>query len=745
MPGTSLTSILKRARHRGGSFLLENESLDAVDTLGIATPRRLFIETEDDVRQLNLDLLPGDRAVVKLVAKGLTHKTELGGVEVVPKAHDTIGAALEAMSLRLTDQRPAGFLVEEFVEHDSQIGGELLLSLRWTDDFGPVVTLGPGGIQAETLSRHFDHGRAAAILSPVLAHGGDLERALEAKTFLSLATESQRGREPVTSLGQLAELVRTLFEFAESALPGDIAELEINPLVFRDGTPVALDALIRLGSEPPPVAPPRPLAKLEHLLKPRTMAIMGVSTKMNPGRIVLDNVLAAGFDPEAIRIVKPGHEMLAGCRCVPDLASLPKSIDLAVLCIGATELPAALEQVIRNQTAESLILIAGGLGERPGSEGRSRALLELLHASRREPRRGPLVNGGNCLGVRSLPGHYDTLFIPRHKLSYPHRPATPLALISQSGALAVAKASCLAELNPLYLVSLGNQIDLTVGDYLEHLEHDSAVRVFACYVEGFRALDGQRWLESAARITQSGRAVVLYRAGRTEAGGRAAATHTASIAGEYAVTRELAAAAGVIVADTLEDFEDLVRLTCALDLRRIDGNRLAALSNAGFECVAAADGVRGLELAAFAPATNRSLDELLAAHHLSAIVGVGNPLDVTPILGDEAFAEAFRLVLADEGVDLGLVGCVPLTGALQTLQPGDGHGEDVRHEESVVRRLGRLWSTTTKAWVAAVDGGPIYDAMAHRLAAEGIPVLRSIDRAVRLLERYAAWRSRSRR
>jgi len=741
---SGLISIHDLADRRRGSFLLETEGLLVVEAAGISTPGHLFVKNSEEARSADLDLLPGSRVVVKVVAEGLAHKSELGGVAFVDKDRDAISDAIEAMAQRLTDYQPSGYLIAEFVEHGQLLGDEILLSVRWTDDFGPVVTLAPGGTQAEFLSRHVEGGRATSILSPTLGEDRQLDQQLAAKAWLSLATEPHRDRQPATSRRELAEVIRRLFTFAEHSLPHEIAEIEINPLVFRDGTAIALDALVRVGSPAPSVAPPRPVAKLQSLLRPRSMAIMGVSKRMNPGRIVLENVLASGFAAEHIHIVKPGCESLAGCACVPDLKSLPAGIDLAVLCIGASELPAAIEEILSNEAAETLILIAGGLGERSGSEAHSQAVSDAVQSTRDSPWGGPLVNGGNCLGVRSVPGRYDTLFIPRHKLSYPSGPAAPLALISQSGALAVAKASCLAELNPRYLMSLGNQIDLTVSDYLSYLSDDAEVRVFACYLEGFRPLDGRRWLEATARITQSGRTVILYRAGRTAAGSLAASSHTASIAGDYAVTRELAAAAGALIAETLEDFEDLVRVACALDSRQLAGRRLGALSNAGFECVAIADAVDELELVQLTQGTRLKLEELLAAHHLSTIVGVGNPLDVTPILGDAAFADAFRLVIDDAEVDVGLVGCVPLTGALQTLPAGDSSPEDVEAAQSVARRLGRLWNATSKPWVAVVDGGPPYDALVGCLAEQGIPVFRSVDRAVRLLETYAAWRLRSR-
>ena len=131
---------------------------------------------------------------------------------------------------------------------------------------------------------------------------------------------------------------------------------------------------------------------------------------------------------------------------------------------------------------------------------------------------------------------------------------------------------------------------------------------------------------------------------------------------------------------------------------------------------------------------------MLDAARLGAIVGVGNPLDVTPILGDAAFAECAAAILGDPCVDVGIVGCVPLSGALQTLAAGTGHTEDVRSPDSVVQRLARLRERSRKAWVAVVDAGPDYDAMAAALDAAGVPCFRNADRALWVFGRYCAWR-----
>ena len=116
------------------------------------------------------------------------------------------------------------------------------------------------------------------------------------------------------------------------------------------------------------------------------------------------------------------------------------------------------------------------------------------------------------------------------------------------------------------------------------------------------------FLRAAREITAGGRTVLLYRAGRTAEGAKASASHTASIAGDYAVTRELARAAGVVVADSLSDFEELVRLFTFLRGKRVEGTRLGAISNAGFECVAFADNLGRFSLPAFDEATGARLE-----------------------------------------------------------------------------------------------------------------------------------------
>ncbi|HSN68226.1 MAG TPA: acetate--CoA ligase family protein, partial [Thermoanaerobaculia bacterium] len=640
----TLQAAVRDARAEGRWTLLEHEAYGFLPLLGIAAPRHLFVPSGSDPAKAAAGVcaaLPGDRSVLKIVASDVLHKTERGGIAFVAKTPASVEAAMRDLDARFADADVRGILAVEQVAFDPSPGGELLLGIRWTADFGPVVTFGFGGVLTEVLDRELRQGRGAAIFSPRSTTEEEIDRVLEGKLVTAIVTGRARGQKERMSRAALRTLIANAMEFASAQVPDPISEIEINPFVALEGRPLALDVLVKLTTALPAApAAARPLEKLERLLRPRSIAVAGVSRAMNPGRVIVTNLATAGFDRAAMTIIKPGEESIDGVRCVPDIASLPGPVDLLVLGISSDQIPAAIDDAIARRAAESIIVIPGGIGEREGSESLESRVRASIAASRATPWRGPLVNGGNCLGVTSRPGNVDTIFLPAWKLRGAQpRAEAPLAIVSQSGAFAAARIAALGSLSPRYVISIGNQIDLTSGDYLEYLAGDPGISVFAVYVEGFRPLDGRRWLEAARRIARSGRPVILYRAGRTPEGSRASASHTAAIAGDAAVVRELATAAGVLVADTLEEFDDLVRLFALLSDRGVTGRRLAAISNAGFETVAFADNLSSFELAQLDGTTRASIEELVRREKLERVVSAGNPLDVNPMMGDAAFAE----------------------------------------------------------------------------------------------------------
>jgi len=736
-------AIAERARAAGRDTLLEPEGLELLTAIGIRVPAWRFVPApaasgpgHQEVNPAVADAvaaLPGDRVVVKVVSSRVRHKTEVGGVAVVARTPDAVLGAMEAMQARL-HHVPDGFTVAELVVHDADPGGELLLALRWTDDMGPVVAVGAGGILTEALAADLRPGADIAIVSPALTPADRFVPAIAGATAVRLATSSLRSKPPRLDPAILGDTVARLAALAP-LLPDELLELEINPAAVAEGGLVALDVLVTLGHAGPATRAARPLGNVARLLRPRSIAIVGVSSGMNPGRVILGNILRDGFDPAAITVIKPGATEIDGVRCVPDLASLPGRVDLVVVVLPAAATPAFVTEAVERDLAASLIVIPGGLEEKAGGNVLADRMRDALAAARGRADGGPVINGGNCLGIRSRPGRYDTLFIPRHKLPAGSRPA-PIALVTGSGAFAITRLSRLAPLDPRYVITIGNQMDLTAADFLEHLADDPDIRVFGVYVEGFARLDGLRFMEVATRIAASGRRVILYRAGRTAAGASASASHTAAIAGDAVVTRELARAAGVTLADTPSAFDDLLRSFALLDGRPALGRRLGAASNAGSECVTIADHAGPLELVRFSAATEARLGAILDPAGIGSVVDVHNPLDLTPIADGAVVAGVTRTILEADEVDLGILGLVPMTDTLDTLAPGPRHDEDLGQPGAVVVQLGELWASTTKPWVVVVDAADPYQPLKDRLGEAGIPVLATADDATRVL---AAW------
>ncbi len=742
-----ILDALAAAKAEGRDALTEVEGHAILDAMGVDRPRHHYIKGSAEAAALKA--LPGERAVVKVISPQILHKTEMGGVAIVKNEPSAIIAAIEDMEARFGSYRVDGYTVNEFVPYEGKLGHEIIIGYRFAKDFGPVVSFGPGGIYTEFLAKQFKPGAANVFFSPVSATRALVERALKANAVRALLCGGLRGTKNALDESALVDAVMAFIEAAPAFARLGVSEFEVNPFVVAkdSGRLVALDALVKLdtvvsgelalaadGRIVNASQAIRPVSKIEKLLKPQSAAIIGVSEKgMNNGRIILRNLIENGFDKKRLYVVKEGAKEVDGCRCVDSVASLPEKVDLFVLVIPASQAPGCIAELAELDKAESVIVIPGGLEEKSGTEELVARMRGAIASSRKRAGGGPLFNGGNCLGGRSVPGKYNTLFIPEYKLPMPSGGLAPVAVLSQSGAFAISRISKHPDVNPKYLITCGNQMDLTIGDYLEHLAKDEGLRIFAVYVEGFKPLDGEKTLRACKAIVDSGRHVIFYRAGRTEAGAAASASHTASIAGDYPVTRALLEQLGVVVAESLDDFDDLLTLFTLLREKRALGLRLGAVSNAGFECVALADNLGRLSIAEFSAAAAPRLAKVFDEAKISDIVDVHNPIDLTPMAGDDAYYESFKAVMEDENVDLGIVGLVPFTARMNTLARGKHHHEDLTREDSLAVRYGRLIAEGTKPWVAVVDAGELFDPLSRELARRGVPTFRSADRALRML------------
>ena len=740
-------AVLASARAEGRVVLLEHEVYALLVAAGIAVPAHRLVSTPDEVDDDLCAALGAEEVVAKVSSPGLLHKSDVGGVlhcrNEAKVLRSAVARVLEAARTGAPSARVVGALVAERVRYTSGVGREVLAGFRHDPAFGAVVILGVGGLDTEALLASLRPEVAKAMRSAAGLTADEARRMLRrtiVHTALTGGLRSTRG----ASLPEdrLVDLLLALARFAERWAgfepPGGLglSELEVNPLVAAvDGRLVALDGLARLHA-PEPLPPPRPVERLRCLLQPGSAVVIGASAEgANPGRVILRNLVRGGGVPrERIWAIHPRASEIEGCRAFPSLAALPEAADLAVVSVGADRgADRVVEELVQTRRARTITLIAGGFGETEGGREAEARIRTTLAESHRAADGGVLLNGGNCLGIISAPGRINTFFIPAHKLPVRAGAGRGLASVSQSGAFLVSQISNLDQVvEPRYAISFGNQMDVTVADYLAFLEGDPEARVVAVYLEGFQRGDGARFLGAVRRITESGRAVLLYKAGRTREGGAAAASHTAAAVGDYEVCAELARAAGAIVASSLDDFEDDVLTFTLLEGRHPTGRRVAVLSNAGFECTAAADALHGMELAALTERTRGRLARLLPP----GIVDVHNPLDATPITPTDRYAEMARALAEDPDVDALVIAGVPATPFLDTLVRGESHGDDVEAPSGLAARVAAVFRATAKPVVFSVDSGALYDPLASAMRRAGLPTFRRVDRATRALARF---------
>ncbi len=767
----AMTSLFQGAVSEGRRFLFEHEVYDLLRNLGSETPpRNILLRAGTRPADEELLSLPGDRVVLKIVSPYIVHKSDVGGVRVVPKQPDMIRSTWRRMMYEVAEsyadrierrpdhapQRYAGLagdalvsaisqdirgvLMVQFLPQEScSFGNELIVGLRATREFGMVLTAGVGGTNTELLAENFRKNRSIISASTELNDGESFFELFRRTVSCKVLTGKTRGQKRVVADEQLIECfsafiqVGNHFSPTRPDAPFVIEELEINPFAFQDFMMVPLDGMCRFSEKPSSCKVPRPVERIGALLHPARIGVIGVSTsRRNFGRVILHNVLAHGFPPDKVTVIHPSAAEVDGVACVPNLAALAEPVDLFVVAVAAENVPALIEEIMETGKAASVLLIPGGLGETPDSRDLARRIMARIDEGHRRGD-GPVFLGGNSMGVISHPGRYDTWFIPEEKLPKSRgRYRRNSAFISQSGAFMATRMSRAPELDPAYLISIGNQNDLTLGDLMAYFKDHPDMDVVGVYCEGFNDLDGVHFTRAVRQAVLAGKEIVFYKAGRTPEGKTATSSHTASLAGDYTVCESCLTQAGAMVARSFNQFTELCMLAKGLHGKAIGGNRLAAVSTAGYEAVGMADNISAdefeLRMAAFAPATRERLGRALAACGLDGLVEVKNPLDINPAATDALFAEVVEALAADPGVDLAVIGMIPLTPSMSSLA--------MDLSQSIAERIGDIARRSSKPLVAVVDGGEMYNPFAAMLRERGMPVFRDADRAVRALGLY---------
>ncbi len=774
-----VTKLFEIAAEQNRNFLYEHEVYSLLALTGAETPPQfLFVPFKAKLTDTFLSALTGKRVVLKIVSPSIIHKTEVGGVQIIDNESSKIRSGIRRMLYEVPEQYAlwsvmhpeqvpeqyrflrgealetavrkdmAGVLLVQYMEPDSKaFGNELIVGLRHTREFGTIISAGLGGTDTELYAKRFRKGQAIVASSTVLVDGQSFFELFRNTIAYRKLAGLTRGQRRIVTDEQLIECFSSLIDVGNNfsslnpQAPYIIDELEINPFAFTDYLMVPLDGLCRF-SKPQKCFNLRPIEKIRYLLQPDTIGIMGVSaTRNNFGRIILENIKTEGFSSDAITIVKKNETHIDGIRCLPDISSFEKPVDLLILAIGAEVLPEIIEQIIDQKAAKTVMLIAGSFGETEESRDRADKVIKKINLSHAVPDGGPLFIGANCMGIVSRPGKYDTWFIPREK--FPPQTETKIqraALISQSGAFMLHRSNQSPELNPAYMISMGNQTDLTLGDMVQHFKNAADVDVIAVYAEGFNDLDGLEFCKAVQEAVCSGKDVIFYKAGRTPEGKAATSSHTASLAGDYMVCESCVRQAGGIVARTFTEFQDLFSLAERLNTCKVNGNRLAAVSGAGFEAVGMADSLTSddfdMEMASFSEPTKDKILALLQTKRLDHLVTINNPLDINPAADDELHGDIADILLQDNQVDALVLSLDPLSPAMQTLDEPENQSFDMEATGSIKNRLITLCGQTEKPVITVVDGGSLYEPLRQSLINANIPVFEVCDHAVTALSLY---------
>ena len=376
------------------------------------------------------------------------------------------------------------------------------------------------------------------------------------------------------------------------------------------------------------------VASLGHLLRPASVAVVGASREPGSvGRAILRNIVSSGFGGR-VHAVNRRAQVVDGIRCVASIGELPEAVDLAVIAVPPGDVPGAAAECGRRRV-RCLIVITTGLG----AHGR-----DLLAICRRH---GMRLVGPNCSGVIVPPIRLNATFAANH-------PAPGVAgVVVQSGGLGVALLEQLSRLGigVSSFVSVGDKYDVSSNDLLTWLAQDGVTRLAVLYLESF---GNPRKFARTARRVGARMPVLTVVGGRSAAGQRAAASHTAAAATPRLTQEALFGQAGVIVTSSLGELIEASALLACQPLPA--GDRVAIVSNAGGIGVLAADACadNGLQVARVSAATRRRLRRLLPAP-----TALSGPVATAATVSDETFRACLEAVAADDGVDAVLAVAVP--------------------------------------------------------------------------------------
>jgi acyl-CoA synthetase (NDP forming) len=614
----SSSKEIAEARKQGRAALDETAGKSVLAHFGVIVPKSIVIQDVTEVVAACAALRPP--LALKVISPDILHKSDAGGVKIGLANGSEVEAAVRVMMKlpAIADARIDGFLLEEMAPP----GQEVVIGGVRDPQFGPLVMVGLGGIFVEVLAD------VAFRICPITR--ADAEEMLDELKGAALL-RGARGRKPASREAIVDALLKVGGEGGLLMTHGeDIAEADINPLIVSENGAVAVDARFVLtqdrrderretrdgGPGIPPLSGETNGSVVERfkpLFEPKTVAVVGASAKGGAlPNVFIRRIREFGYAGE-IYPIHPTADEIDGLKAYRGLGETPRPVDYAYIAIAAAQVPPLLEQA-RGRVRYAQV-ISSGFGE--VDEGRE--LQEQLVTAARAG--GARLIGPNCLGI----------YTPRGRVTFAEiGPAEigTVGIVSQSGGLGtdIIRRGLHRGIQFSGLITVGNCADIGPNDLLEYYLADAQTKVIGAYLETAR--EGRRLFE-ILRDARGAKPVVILKGGRTRQGLAAAVSHTGSLAGDDRAWVALSKQTGCLLAETLDEFIDILLAFQALAPRpRQPTRRVALFGNGGGASVLATDCYARLGLDV-APFGKPALDAL-AALKLPPGTSITNPVD-TPV------------------------------------------------------------------------------------------------------------------
>jgi acyl-CoA synthetase (NDP forming) len=627
-PAAPGRALVEDALRTGAPALDEASGKRLFAAYGIPVPDGATANSAEKAVQIAAEI--GYPVVMKGSSAQVQHKTDAGLVLLGVRDEGEVRAGYRTLEARAA---AAGVtLGGVMVEHMVTGKREFVVGLIRDHLFGPVVMFGLGGIFTEALH---DVAFAVAPLNDVDAH--ELLEQIEARALLG----PFRGL-PAVDRDALVSVLQAVGKMA--ADHPEIREIDVNPLLIDGSTPVAVDALIAVGA-PVEIStrPPADISRLDALVAPRSVAVVGASADTSKWGGMLVANLQLGDFPGPIYLVNLKGGTVLGLRVYASIADLPEAPDLVIVAVHSSVVDGVVEECGRKGVSAVLVVSAGFSEVGPQGRALEEQIVETAE------KYGMALVGPNCMGVISS---HHKLYGTGFMLLRPQPGGA--SMVSQSGNLGT-QLLVSAERRKGGVgkfIGVGNEAMIDAVDFINYLRTDATTNTIVAYMEGFD--DGRRLLD-VTRATTLEKPVVVLHGGTTAYGKRAAASHTGAMASSTAVFDAAARQSGMIVTTDPDEFMDL---TFALSYMPLPpGKRVAVATLGGGWGVLVSDEIArsGLELAELSPDVIEGLNKVLPPFWSHS-----NPVDLVATVTPGVPEAVVEMLAASDGIDavivMGVVG-----------------------------------------------------------------------------------------